>query len=53
MIAIKDCVELAVRSLEIFIHRSEERLLQATRGDRVDGLEAATVLKKAKKEKRL
>ena len=35
------------------LHGSEERLLQAARGDRVDGLEAAIVLKKGKKEKRL
>ena len=37
----------------LYIPRSEERLLQADRGDRVDGLEAASVLKKAKKEKTL
>ena len=53
LIAIEDCVELAVRGLEEYVHGSEERLLQAARGDRVDGLEAASVLKKAKKEKRL
>ena len=53
MIAIEDCVELAVRSLEVYFHGSEERLLQAARGDREDGLEPASVLKKAKKEKRL
>ena len=53
LIAIEDCVELAVRGLEVYVHGSEERLLQAARGDREDGLEAASVLKKAKKEKRL
>ena len=53
LIAIKDCVELAVIGLEVYAHGSDERLLQAARGDRVDGLEAASVLKKAKKEKRL
>ena len=52
LIAIEDCVELAVRGLEVYIHGSEERLLQAARGDREDGLEAASILKKAK-EKRL
>ena len=35
----------------MYVYISEERLLQAARGDRVDGLEAASVLKKAKKEK--
>ena len=53
LIAIEDCVELAVRGLEVYVHGSEERLLQAAGGDRVDGLEAASVLKKAKKEKTL
>ena len=32
--------------------KSEERMIQAARGDRVDDLEAASVLKKVKKEKR-
>ena len=53
MIAIEDCVHLAGRRLEVYINGSEERLLQVTRGDRVNGLEKARVLKKAKKEKRL
>ena len=53
LIAIEDCVELAVKGLEVYVHGSEERLLQVARGDRVDGLEAASVLKKAKKEKKL
>ena len=53
LIAIEDCVELAVRGLELYIHGSEEKLIQAARGDRVDDLEAASVLKKAKKGKRL
>ena len=35
------------------VHGSEVRLIQAARGDMVDGLETARVLKKAKKEKRL
>ena len=37
----------------MYVDGGEERLIQAARGDRVDGLEAASVLKKAKKEKRL
>ena len=53
LIAIENCVELAVRSLEVYVHGREERLLKAARGDSVDGLEAASVLKKMKKEKRL
>ena len=53
LIVIEDCVELTVRDLEVHVYGSEERLIQVARGDRVDGLEAASVLKKVKKEKRL
>ena len=48
--AIEYCIELAVRYLKVCVHGSEERLIQT---DRVDGLKAASVLKKAKQEKRL
>ena len=47
MKAIEDCVELAVRGLEVYILGSEERLLQAAGGDGDDGLGAASVLKKS------
>ena len=53
LISIEDCVELAIRSLEMYVHGSEERLIQAARGDKIDGLEATSVLKRSKKEKRL
>ena len=53
LISIEDCVELAIRGLEVYVHRSEERLIQAARGDKTDGLEAVSVLKRSKKEKRL
>ena len=53
MISIEDYVELAIRGLEVYVHGSKERLIQATRGDKIDGLEAASVLKRSKKEKRL
>ena len=53
LIAIEDCAELAASGLEVYVHGSEERLIQAAGGYMVEGLEAATVLKKAKKEKRL
>ena len=53
LIAFKDCVEFAVRGLEVYVHGNEERLLQGTRGNREDGLKAASIFKKVKKEKRL
>ena len=53
MISTEECVELAIRGLEVYVHRSEERLIQAARGDKIDGLEAASVLKRSKKKKRL
>ena len=37
----------------MYVHGSEERLIQAARGDKIDGLEATSVLKRSKKEKRL
>ena len=49
MIFIEYCVELAIRSLEVYVHGSEERLIQAARGDKIDGLEAESVLKRSKK----
>ena len=53
MISVEDCVESSIRGLEVYVHGSEERLIQAARGDKIDGLEAASVLKRSKKEKRL
>ena len=51
LIRIEDCVELAIRGFEVYVYGSEERLIQAARGDKIDGLEAASVLKRSKKEK--
>ena len=51
MTSIEDCVELAMRGLEMYVHGSEERLIQPARGDKMDGLEAGSVLKRSKKEK--
>ena len=51
MISIEDCIELAIRGLEVYVHGSGERLKQAARGGKIDGLEAASVLKRSKKDK--
>ena len=53
MISIDDCVELAIRGLKVYGHGSEERLIQVARGDKINDLEAASVLKRSKKKKRL
>ena len=53
LISIEDCVELAIRDLEVHVRGSEERLIQAARGDKIDYLAAASVLKRSMKEKRL
>ena len=53
LISIEDCVELAIKGLEVYVHGSEERLMQAAREDKIYCLEAASVLKRSKKEKRL
>ena len=51
LISIEDCVELAIRGFEVYVQGSEERMIQVARGDKIDGLEAANVLKRSKKEK--
>ena len=38
LICIEDYVELAIRGLEVYVHGSDERLIQAARGDKKDGL---------------
>ena len=53
LISIENCVELAIRGLQVYVDRSEQILIQTARGDKIDGLEAASVLKRSKKEKRL
>ena len=52
-ISTEDCVELAIRGLEVHVHVIEDRLMQAARVDKIDGLKAASVLKRSKKENRL
>ena len=37
----------------MYAHGSEERLIQVATGDKIDGIKAASVLKRSKKEKRL
>ena len=44
LISIEDCVELAIRSLKVYVQGSEERLIQAGRRDKIDGSEAARKL---------
>ena len=37
LISIEDCVELAIGGLKMYVHRSEERLIQAAIGDKIYG----------------
>ena len=53
MISIEDYVKLAIRGLEVYVHGSKARLIQAARGEKIDGLKAVSVLRRSKKEKRL
>ena len=53
LISIEDCVELAIRGLEVYVHGNEEILIQAARGYKIDGLEVASVSKRSMKEKSL
>ena len=40
-------------SIEVYVHGSDEGLIQAARADKINGLEAANVLKRSQKKKRL
>ena len=35
LISIQDCGELAIRGLEMYVHGSGEKLIQAARGDKI------------------
>ena len=52
LISVEGCVELAIRGVEVHNHGSEERLIKTTRSNKIDGLEATSIWKRSKKEKR-
>ena len=51
LISIEDCFELARRGLEVYVHGSDVRLIQAAREHKIDDFEASNVLKRSEKEK--
>ena len=53
LMSLENFVDITIRGLEVYVHKSEERLIQTARGDKIDGLETTIVLKRSKKEKRL
>ena len=53
LIAIEDCVELAVRGLEVYAHGSEERLIQAAREDRVDCFRSSKCFEESKEREEI
>ena len=40
LISIKDCIELTVRGPKVYLHSVDERMMQVTSDDKIDGLEA-------------
>ena len=46
LISTEDCV--AIRSLEVYINSSTERLVRANRGDKIDGPEVTSTILKTK-----
>ena len=46
LISTEDCV--AIRSLEVYINSSIERLVRANRGDKIDGPEVTSTILKTK-----
>ena len=53
MISIEDCVDLAIRGLEVYVQGSEQRLIQAARGGKADGLDAASVFEEIKEREKI
>ena len=51
MISIEDFVELTIRGLEVYVHESEERLIQVARGDKIDGLDRCRCFEETKERK--
>lgn len=40
LMSIEDCIELTVRGPKVYIHSVDERMMQVTSDDKIDGLEA-------------
>ena len=40
LICIEDCIELTVRGPKVYIHSVDERMMQVTSDDKIDGLKA-------------
>ena len=53
LILIKECVELAITGLELYIYNSDVRQIQAASTDKIDGLQVANILKIKTKQGRL
>ena len=51
LISIEDFVELTIRGLEVYVHESEERLMQVARGDKIDGLDRCRCFEETKERK--
>ena len=51
LISIEGFVELAIRGLEVYVHGSGERLIQAARGDKIDVLELQVFWRVQRKRK--
>ena len=50
LISIEDCVELAIRVLELYIHGSEERLIQTARRDKIDSFRSCKCFEEIKEK---
>ena len=53
LISIEDCVELAIRGLKVYVHESEERLIQAARGDKIDGFRSCKCFEEMKEREKI
>ena len=53
LVSIEDCVELAIRVLEVYVHGSEERLIKAARGDKIDGFRSYKCFEETKERENI
>ena len=51
LVSIEDCVNSAIRRFEVHVHGSEERLIKAARGDRIDGFRSYKCFEETKERK--
>ena len=53
MISIEDYVKLAIRGLEVYVHGSKARLIQAARGDKIRWFKSCKCFEEIKEREKI